>query len=75
MLTQAPSQRGPELKDVLAALTVIKSGDTFNLERAETLGDSFLKFAATLYLFHKFPQCNEGQLTNIKGRLIGNRYV
>ncbi|KAG7298937.1 hypothetical protein JYU34_017404 [Plutella xylostella] len=73
MLTQAPSQRGPELKDVLAALTVIKSGDTFNLERAETLGDSFLKFAATLYLFHKFPQCNEGQLTNIKGRLIGNR--
>ncbi|XP_050348802.1 endoribonuclease Dicer [Nymphalis io] len=64
---------GPQLRDVLAALTTIGSHDSFNLERAETLGDSFLKFAATLYLFHKFPAADEGQLTNIKCRLIGNR--
>ncbi|KAF9423593.1 hypothetical protein HW555_001148 [Spodoptera exigua] len=63
----------PELRDILAALTTIKSHDTFNLERAETLGDAFLKFAASLYLYHKFPTLNEGQLTNIKGRLISNR--
>ncbi|CAH2084703.1 unnamed protein product [Euphydryas editha] len=67
------SSRGPELRDILAALTTINSHDTFNLERAETLGDSFLKFAASLYLFHKFPALDEGQLTNIKSRLIGNR--
>lgn len=73
LLTKTPTGRGPELRDVLAAITTIKSHDTFNLERAETLGDSFLKFAASLYLFHKFPKLNEGQLTNIKSRFIGNR--
>ncbi|KAL0880107.1 hypothetical protein ABMA27_002595 [Loxostege sticticalis] len=73
LLSKKPTGRGPELRDVLAALTTINSRDTHNLERVETLGDSFLKFAASLYLFHKFPQLNEGQLTNIKGRLIGNR--
>ncbi|XP_053604305.1 endoribonuclease Dicer [Plodia interpunctella] len=73
ILDQKITPRGPELRDVLAALTAIKSHDTFNLERVETLGDSFLKFAASLYLYHKFPLLQEGQLTNIKGRLIGNR--
>ncbi|XP_052740940.1 endoribonuclease Dicer isoform X2 [Bicyclus anynana] len=73
ILSKTPTTRGPELRDIVAALTTINSHDTFNLERAETLGDSFLKFAATLYLFHKFPALDEGQLTNIKGRLIGNR--
>lgn len=67
------SKKGPELRDMLGALTTIKSNDTFDLERVETLGDSFLKFAASLYLYHKFPKFNEGRLTNIKGRLISNR--
>ncbi|KAJ2950975.1 hypothetical protein O0L34_g5352 [Tuta absoluta] len=73
ILEKKVSARGPELRDILAAITTINSHDAFNLERAETLGDSFLKFAASLYLHHKFPSMNEGQLTNIKGRLIGNR--
>ncbi|CAG9787806.1 unnamed protein product [Diatraea saccharalis] len=73
LLTRVPKGRGPELRDILSALTTINSRDTFNLERSETLGDSFLKFAASLYLFHKFPKLNEGQLTNIKCKLIGNR--
>ncbi|XP_034829181.1 endoribonuclease Dicer isoform X3 [Maniola hyperantus] len=73
ILSKTPTFRGPELRDVVAALTTINSNDTFNLERAETLGDSFLKYAASLYLFHKFPALDEGQLTNIKCRLIGNR--
>ncbi|KAI8421692.1 hypothetical protein MSG28_009678 [Choristoneura fumiferana] len=73
MLSLKPTGRGPELRDILAAITTINSHDIFNLERPETLGDSFLKFAASLYLYHKFPQLNEGQLTNIKGRLIGNK--
>ncbi|CAB3254713.1 unnamed protein product [Arctia plantaginis] len=73
LLDTKPTNRGPELKDMLAALTTIKSHDSFHLERAETLGDAFLKFAAALFLFHKFPKKNEGQLTNIKGRLVSNR--
>lgn len=73
LLETKPTNKGPELKDMVAALTTIKSHDTFNLERVETLGDSFLKFAASLYLHHKFPKKNEGQLTNIKCRLISNR--
>ncbi|CAH0719966.1 unnamed protein product, partial [Brenthis ino] len=73
LLSKTLSSRGPELRDILAALTTINSHDTFNLERAETLGDAFLKFATSLFLFHKFPQLDEGQLTNIKGRLLGNR--
>ncbi|CAG5028452.1 unnamed protein product, partial [Parnassius apollo] len=73
LLKKQPIGRGPELREILTALTTINSHDTFNLERVETLGDSFLKFAASLYLYHKFPKLNEGQLTNIKSRLIGNR--
>nr|UYS55133.1 dicer 2 [Diatraea saccharalis] len=73
ILSRVPKGRGPELRDILSALTTINSSDTFNLERTETLGDSFLKFVASLYLFHKFPKLNEGQLTNIKCKLIGNR--
>nr|XP_026496410.1 endoribonuclease Dicer [Vanessa tameamea] len=64
---------GPQLRGVLGALTTIGAHDSFNLERAETLGDAFLKFAAALYLFHKFPAHDEGQLTDLKGRLVGNR--
>lgn len=45
----------------------------FNLERLETLGDSYLKFIVSLFLYHKFPMFNEGQLTALKGKIIGNR--
>ncbi|GBP52117.1 Endoribonuclease Dcr-1 [Eumeta japonica] len=73
LLCHTSGGRGAELLDVAAALTAISSHDAFNLERVETLGDSFLKFISALYLYHKFPKLNEGQLTNIKSRLIGNR--
>ncbi|KAL4713182.1 hypothetical protein ACJJTC_018827 [Scirpophaga incertulas] len=73
LLKRSMSGRGVELRDILAAITTSNSNDTLNLERNETLGDSFLKFASTLYLYHKYPKLNEGQLTNIKGQLIGNR--
>ncbi|CAH2047079.1 unnamed protein product, partial [Iphiclides podalirius] len=73
LLQRRPAGRGPELRELLSAITTANSNDAFDLERAETLGDAFLKYAASLYLFHKFPALNEGQLTNIKCRLIGNR--
>lgn len=45
----------------------------FDLERLETLGDSYLKFITSIFLYHKFPTFNEGQLTAVKGKIIGNR--
>lgn len=62
-----------ELKDMLAVLTAKTANDLFDLERLETLGDSFLKFAVTLYLADKFRDLNEGHLTSFKGQIIGNK--
>lgn len=53
-------------------LTAASSNDYFCYERAELLGDSFLKFAASLALFTFYPNLNEGKLTHIKGKIIGN---
>nr|WDQ26714.1 Dicer 2 [Sogatella furcifera]WOZ50366.1 endoribonuclease Dcr 2-like protein [Sogatella furcifera] len=64
---------GIELADVLQVLTAASAHDIFNFERLETLGDSFLKYAVSLILFTHFPELSEGQLTMIKGKIIGNR--
>jgi len=39
----------------------------------ETYGDSFLKFATSLALFDAFESENEGVLSEIKQKLVGNR--
>lgn len=49
------------------------SNDVVNYERAETLGDSFLKYAVSLFLYQTFPDYGEGPLTYLKGKLVGNR--
>lgn len=47
--------------------------DAFNLERLETLGDAYLKFITSLFLYNEFPKHSEGYLTALKGKIIGNR--
>ncbi|CAG2058415.1 unnamed protein product [Timema podura] len=64
---------GPEQADVLQALTTSASNDIINLERVETLGDSFLKFAVSLFLFNTYNVMNEGVLTSLKGKILSNR--
>ncbi|XP_070162593.1 endoribonuclease Dicer isoform X3 [Polyergus mexicanus] len=64
---------GPNVVEIMHALTTQLGTDMFNLERLETLGDSYLKFITSLFLYHKFPIFNEGQLTALKGKIIGNR--
>ncbi|XP_072751991.1 endoribonuclease Dicer [Anoplolepis gracilipes] len=64
---------GPSVIEIMHALTTKLGMDMFNLERLETLGDSCLKFITSLFLYHKFPAFNEGQLTAVKGKIIGNR--
>ncbi len=39
-------------------------------ERMEFLGDSVLSLVVANYLFHKYPECDEGFLTRIKTKLV-----
>ncbi|XP_031345881.1 endoribonuclease Dicer-like [Photinus pyralis] len=67
------NSKGAELVDIFTALTTAKNNDIVNLERLETLGDSFLKFTISLFLFLKYPSFDEGMLTSFKGKLISNK--
>lgn len=54
-----------EQSDFLAAITYAGSVDVIDMERLELLGDCFLKFSASLYLANKYPNWNEGILTQV----------
>ncbi|XP_017078544.1 endoribonuclease Dicer [Drosophila eugracilis] len=62
-----------EQADFLTAITSSASADVYDMERFEMLGDSFLKLSATLYLANKYPDWNEGTLTQVKSKLVSNR--
>ncbi|XP_052839058.1 endoribonuclease Dicer isoform X1 [Drosophila gunungcola] len=64
-----PAEQG----EFLAAITASGSADVYDMERLEMLGDSFLKLSATLYLANKYPDWNEGTLTQVKSKLVSNR--
>ncbi|XP_066584904.1 endoribonuclease Dcr-2 isoform X2 [Prorops nasuta] len=71
-LLNVENNSGPSPIEIMQALTI--SGlDVFDLERLETMGDAFLKYIISLYLFHIFPTYNEGRLTALKGKIIGNK--
>jgi len=42
-------------------------------ERLEFLGDSILSFVVSEYLFRKYPQFDEGTLTNIRSLLVNTK--
>lgn len=42
-------------------------------ERLEFLGDSILSFVVSNYLYKKYPQFNEGVLTNIRSLLVNTK--
>ena len=62
----------PDSALVLQALTTKCSGDAFNLERLEMLGDAFLKLAVSLHLYCTYQDKDEGKLTQRKVRQISN---
>ncbi|XP_045465316.1 endoribonuclease Dicer [Harmonia axyridis] len=62
-----------ELADMYEAMTTPKANDIVNLERLETLGDSFLKFITSQYISVRFPHFDEGRATLLKGRIISNK--
>ncbi|VVC34156.1 PAZ domain,Helicase, C-terminal,Ribonuclease III domain,DEAD/DEAH box helicase domain,P-loop containing [Cinara cedri] len=63
----------PTQSDILKVLTTSLARDMFNYERMKTYGNSFLKFAISLALFDAFPAKNEGFLTDLKMKIVGNR--
>ena len=54
-------------------MTTKRCNDGFDLERTEILGDTFLKFAISLFLFEEFPFYHEGKLTILKSELVSNK--
>ncbi|XP_026819706.1 endoribonuclease Dicer-like [Rhopalosiphum maidis] len=59
--------------DMLKIITPPLYNDMFNYERMETYGDSFLKFAVSLVLYDAFPLDNEGVLSVLKTKIVGNQ--
>ncbi len=64
--------RGPTADLLLNALTLLNANDGFNLERLETIGDSFLKFVTTVNLYYSCPELDEGRLSYLRSIQICN---
>ncbi len=50
----------PNIVYVLDALTPKACQEDYSYERSEVLGDAFLKYAVSLFLFLKFPEAHGG---------------
>jgi len=66
------SHPGPSPSLILQALTMSNSNDAINLERLETIGDSFLKYAITTFLFCQHPNIHEGKLSHLRSKQVSN---
>lgn len=63
---------GPSPSLILQALTMSNANDGINLERLETIGDSFLKFAITAFLYCAHPTVHEGKLSHMRSKQVSN---
>ena len=63
---------GPSPCVILQTMTMSNANDFFNLERLETIGDSFLKFAITVYLYCTYPGIHEGKLSYLRSKQVSN---
>ena len=63
---------GPSPCMILQALTMSNANDFFSLERLETIGDSFLKYAITVYLYCSYPGIHEGKLSYLRSKQVSN---
>lgn len=63
---------GPSPSIILQALTMSNANDGINLERLETIGDSFLKYAITTYLYCSYENVHEGKLSHLRSKQVSN---
>lgn len=61
---------GPSPSIILQALTMSNANDGINLERLETIGDSFLKYAITAYLYCTYDNIHEGKLSHLRSKQV-----
>lgn len=61
---------GPSPCLIMQALTMSNANDFFSLERLETIGDSFLKYAITVYLYCSYPGIHEGKLSYLRSKQV-----
>jgi endoribonuclease Dicer len=61
---------GPGPSVILQALTMSNANDGINLERLETIGDSFLKYAITTYLYCTYDNIHEGKLSHLRSKQV-----
>jgi ribonuclease-3 len=52
-----------------------KGAARFHNERLEFFGDSVLKLLVSEYLFHLYPDYDEGELSKIRSQLISDRFL
>lgn len=71
-IRRIPRQLLPDITMVLESITSFTTLEMFNYERYEVLGDSFLKYACSLFLYDVYPRKNEGQLSIRKHKLVSN---
>ncbi len=55
------------------ALTHKSSKQPYNNERLEFLGDAVLDLIVGEYLYHKFPQVSEGELSKLRASLVNEK--
>ncbi|XP_059142137.1 endoribonuclease Dicer-like isoform X2 [Physella acuta] len=63
---------GPSPCLIMQAITMSNANDFFSLERLETIGDSFLKYAITVYLYCSYPGIHEGKLSYLRSKQVSN---
>ncbi|KAK3092704.1 hypothetical protein FSP39_006212 [Pinctada imbricata] len=63
---------GPNPCTILQAFTMSNANDFFCLERLETIGDSFLKYAITVHLYCTYPGIHEGKLSYLRSKQVSN---
>ncbi|XP_039124414.1 endoribonuclease Dicer homolog 3a-like isoform X1 [Dioscorea cayenensis subsp. rotundata] len=57
---------------ILEAITTLRCCEDFSLERLEHLGDSVLKYAVSCYLYVKYPEKHEDQLSSWRSNQVSN---
>lgn len=75
-MTKLPKFKNPNLQRLAfihrSFLNETKEKTPSN-ERLEFLGDSILSFVVSQYLFHKYPNFEEGILTNLRAQLVNTK--
>ncbi|MED6180145.1 hypothetical protein PIB30_007656 [Stylosanthes scabra] len=72
MLSDHCMQNDIPIIKVLQAITTKECQEVFDYDSLETLGDSFLKYAATQQLFKTNQNLSEGHLTEKRKKMISN---